>query len=147
MVCSVKQRILSKEILNSQEALKEMSNILSHQGNATKLPSYSISSQSEWLRPKTEVIAHAEEDVEQWEHSASLVGIQTCTPSLKIKLMVSHKNGNISTLRPSYITPGYIFKKYSTISIVGPTWSTLFITALFIIARKLKQQRCPSTEE
>jgi hypothetical protein len=65
MVCSVKQRILSKEILNSQETIKEMSNILSHQGNATKLPSYSISSQSEWLRPKTEVIAHAEEDVEQ----------------------------------------------------------------------------------
>jgi hypothetical protein len=27
------------------------------------------------------------------------------------------------------------------------TWSTMFITALFIIARSRKEPRCPSTEE
>ena len=33
---SAKQRILNRGILNGQEALKEMFNILSHQGNGTQ---------------------------------------------------------------------------------------------------------------
>ena len=36
MECRAKQKILKREISNGQEALKEMFNILSHQGNANQ---------------------------------------------------------------------------------------------------------------
>ena len=45
-----------------------------------------------------------------------LMGMQTCIISLEINLVVSQKTGNISILRPSYITPGHIPKRCSNIA-------------------------------
>jgi hypothetical protein len=44
-----------------------------------------------------------------------LVGVQTCIIIMDINLAVSQKIGNSSTSRHSYITPGYIPKRCSTI--------------------------------
>ena len=44
-----------------------------------------------------------------------LVGLQACTNTLEISLVVPQKIGNSSTWRPSYTTPGYIPKRWSTI--------------------------------
>ena len=62
-----KQRILNRRVSNGQKTLKEMYNSLSHRGNANKneseIPSDTILHQSEWLRPKTPIIAYGGEDV------------------------------------------------------------------------------------
>jgi hypothetical protein len=44
-----------------------------------------------------------------------LVGLQTGTTTLEISLVVPQKIGNSSTSRPSYIAPGLIPKRRSTI--------------------------------
>jgi hypothetical protein len=44
-----------------------------------------------------------------------LVGLQTDATTLEINLAFSQKIGNSFTSRPSYTTPGYIPKTYSTI--------------------------------
>ena len=53
---------------NGQETLKEMFNILSHQGNANQnyfeISFYNILHHSEWLRSTEQMTAHAVEDVE-----------------------------------------------------------------------------------
>jgi hypothetical protein len=51
--------------LNGWETPKEMFNILSHQGNASKQPWNFTSHQSEWLRSETQVTADAGEDLEK----------------------------------------------------------------------------------
>ena len=43
------------------------------------------------------------------------VGMQTCTTTLEINLVVSQKTGNSSTSRASYTTPGHIPKRCSTV--------------------------------
>jgi hypothetical protein len=65
---------LNKGIYNDQEALKEVFNILSHQGNVNQNELWDdILYSSEWLRSKTQVTVHAGEDVEQGEQ-ASIAG-------------------------------------------------------------------------
>ena len=59
--------------------------------------------------------AHEDEVVEEEEHPSIAVGVQTCTITLEINLMVSQKTGTSSTSRPSYIIPGHILKRCSTI--------------------------------
>jgi hypothetical protein len=44
-----------------------------------------------------------------------LVGVETCTTTLEINLVVSQKTGNSSTSRPIYTTPGHIPKGFSNI--------------------------------
>ena len=68
------QRILSRTSSNGAKTLKEMLNILNHQGNAYANNSeiQSLHS-SEWLRSKTPMTANAGDDVEEGEHS-SIVG-------------------------------------------------------------------------
>lgn len=44
-------------------------------------------------RPKTQEIAHAGKDVEQGEHSSIAGGLQTCTHTLEINLVISQKTG------------------------------------------------------
>jgi hypothetical protein len=77
--------------------------------------------------------------------SSLLVGMQTCPTTLEINVAVSQKTGNHSTSSPSYTTPGYITKGCSTIP--QRHLINMFIAALFIIARKWEEPRCPSTEE
>ena len=65
---------------NSWETLKEMFNILSHQGNANQnyfeISFYNILHHSEWLRSTEQMTAHAVEDVE-WEEPSSIAGGST----------------------------------------------------------------------
>jgi hypothetical protein len=70
-----------------------------------------------------------------------LMGLQTGTTTLEISLAVPQKIGHSATQEPSCITPE------DTPTFNKDTCSTIFISALFIIARSWKQPRCPSTEE
>ena len=69
MGCRAKQKILKREISNGQEALKEMFNVLSHQGNANHNISEVLLYPSEMVRSKSQEIAHTGNDIEQGEHS------------------------------------------------------------------------------
>lgn len=72
-------------------------------------------------------------NVKQGSIPPLLVGVQTCTITLEINLVVSEKFASRSTSRPSYTAPGHIPKRDSTIH--KYTCSTMFIASLFIIAR------------
>jgi hypothetical protein len=72
-----------------------------------------------------------------------LVEAQLCTTTLEINLAVSKKIKKSSTSRLSYTTPGYIYPKDAP-PYHKNTCSTMFIAALFVIARNWKQPRCPS---
>jgi hypothetical protein len=93
------KRILNRGISNSQEGLKEMLSVLSHQGNANQNISRGpILHTSTWLRLKTQEIADAVEDVEQGEHVFFIAGrTANLYNHLKINLAVSQKTGNSST--------------------------------------------------
>jgi hypothetical protein len=72
-----------------------------------------------------------------------LVGLQACTTTLEISLLVPQKFGlpedpamPFLGIYPEDVQTG---KK--------DTYSTIFIAALFITARSWKEPRCPSTEE
>jgi hypothetical protein len=77
--------------------------------------------------------------------SPVLVGLQACTTTLEVSLEVPQKIGHNTTRRSSNTSPGHIPKDVSTGN--KNTCSTMFIAALFIIARSWKESRCPSTEE
>ena len=74
-----------------------------------------------------------------------LLGVQTCTTTLKINLAVSQKIWNSSTSRPSLLFLG-IYSK-DALPNHKDICSTMFIATLFIIARNWKQCRCSSTKE
>lgn len=65
-----------------------------------------------------------------------LVGVQTCTATMGINMVVPQKSGNQSASRPSYNTLGHIPK--DTPSYHKNSCSTVFIVALFLIATKWK---------
>ena len=65
-----------------------------------------------------------------------LVGVQTCTKTMEICMVFPQKTEKWSTSRPFLgIYPN------GTPSYHKDTWSTMFILALFIVARKWKQYR------
>ena len=74
-----------------------------------------------------------------------LVGLQAGTVTLEISLSIPQKIGHSTTGRSRNSSPGYIPEDVSTGN--KDTCSTMFIAALFIIARSWKEPRCPSTEE
>jgi len=74
-----------------------------------------------------------------------LVGLQTGTTVPEISVEVPQKIVHWTTWGPSYTSLGHIPKRCPNIS--KDTCSTMFIPALFIIARSWKEPRCPSTEE
>jgi hypothetical protein len=63
-------------------------------------------------------------------------------PLWEINLAVPQKIGHSTTGRFSNTTPGHIPRRCNK-----DTCFTMFIAALFIIARSRKEPRCPSTEE
>jgi hypothetical protein len=73
-----------------------------------------------------------------------LVGLQACTTTLEISLAVPQKTGHITTGRSSNTSPGIYPEDVPTFN--KDKFSTMFIAALFIIARTWKEPRCPSTE-
>ena len=74
-----------------------------------------------------------------------LVGLQACTTTLKISLVVTQKIGHSTTEGSSNTTPGHISEDVPTCN--KGMCSTMFIAALFIIARSWKEPRCSLTEE
>jgi hypothetical protein len=92
--------------------------------------------QSEWLRSKSEAIAPAGKDVEQGEHSFIIGGSSNLYNHLEINLVVSLKIGN-----SFFSIPGIYAKNVLSYH----ACSTMFIAALFIIARSWKT--CLSTKE
>ena len=74
-----------------------------------------------------------------------LVGLQAFTTTLEISLVVPQKIGHSTTGGSRNTSPGHISEDVPTSK--KDTWSTMFIAAVFIIARSWKEPRCPSTEE
>jgi hypothetical protein len=73
-----------------------------------------------------------------------LVGLQACTTTLEICLAVPQKIGHSTTGGSPNTSTGHISRRCSNRK---DTCSTIFIAALFIIARNWKEPRCPSTEK
>jgi hypothetical protein len=71
-----------------------------------------------------------------------LVGLQACTTTLEISLAVPQKIGHSTTAIPFL---GIYPEDVPTSK--KDTCTTMFIAALFIIARSWKEPRCPSTDE
>ena len=70
-----------------------------------------------------------------------LLGLQACTTTLEVSLAVPQKNEHSITRRSSNTSPGHIPKDVSTGN--KNTCSTMFIAALFIIARSWKEPDVP----
>jgi hypothetical protein len=75
-----------------------------------------------------------------------LVELQTCTTTLEVSLAIPQIIGHNNTGRSSNTS---LLGIYSEDAPSGNknTCSTMFIAALFIIARRWREPRCPSTEE
>jgi hypothetical protein len=84
------------------------------------------------------VTTHVGEDVEKEEHSSNAGGIANWYNHYQ-------PGGSSSTRRPSYTTLGNISKRCPTMP-QGHLFH-MFTVALFVIARRWKQPRCPTTEE
>jgi hypothetical protein len=74
-----------------------------------------------------------------------LVGLQACTTTLEISVEVPQKTGHSTAGESHNLSPGHISRRCSNGK--KDTCSTMFIVALFIIARSWKEPRCPPTEE
>ena len=74
-----------------------------------------------------------------------LVGMQSCTATVEISVAVSQETKSQPPSGPSNSTLRNIPK--DALSYYKSICSTLFIAALFVIARTWKQPRCPSIEE
>lgn len=114
--------ILNGEISNDWGPHKEISNILSHQGNENQYFWISYLHLSKWLRPITKVTAYVGKDVEHGNMPILIVGVQTCTITLEINIVVHQKFKNLLTSSPSYTTLEQIPKDCS-ISPQGPLLS------------------------
>ena len=77
---------------------------------------------------------------------ALLVGMQIGTATLKDSLAMSYKTKHTLTVCSSNHTPWYSPKELK-ICVCTKTCTQMFIAALFIIAKNLKQPRCPSVGE
>ena len=75
-----------------------------------------------------------------------LVGLQACTTPLEISLVVPQKKMDIVLLEDPAVPLLGIYPEDVPTS-KKDIFSTMFIAALFIIARSWKEPRCPSTEE
>jgi hypothetical protein len=77
-------------------------------------------------------------DVEKRNTPPLLVGLQACTTTLEISLLVPQKTGHSTTGGSSNTSPGHIPEDVPTCN--KNTCSTMLITVLFIIARSWKTQ-------
>jgi hypothetical protein len=74
-----------------------------------------------------------------------LVGLQACTTTLEISLVVPQKIGHSTTEGPAILLLGIYPEDVPTGK--KDTCSTMFKAALFIITRSWKEPRCLSTED
>jgi hypothetical protein len=89
------------------------------------------------------VTGDAGEDVVKEKHLSIAGGLQAGTTTLEISLAVPQKFGHSTTGRSSNNSPG----PEDVATCNKDTCSTMFIAALFIIARSWIESRCPSTEK
>jgi hypothetical protein len=111
----------------------------------SKQPRDSTSHQSEWLRSKIQVTADAGGDVEKENSSLLLVGCKLVQPLWKSVWWLLRKLDIVLSEDPAIPLLGIYQEDVPTGK--KDTCSTVFIAALFIIARTWKEPRCPSTEE
>jgi hypothetical protein len=90
------------------------------------------------------VTADAGKDVEKEEHS-SVAGGQAFTMTLEVSLGFLRKLNIVLQEDPAILLLGIYPEDVPTGN--KDICSTMFIAALFIIARSWKELRCPSTEE
>ena len=81
----------------------------------------------------------------KWNTLPSLMGAQMCIVSLEINMVVSQEDENHLPQDPAMPLLGIYTKDVS--SYYRDTCSTMFIAALFIIARNWKQPRYPSMDK
>ena len=74
-----------------------------------------------------------------------LLGLQASTTTLEISLEVPQKTEHDTSRWPCYTTPGHIPRGFPACN--KDTCSTMFIAALFLLARSWKEPKCPSMEE
>jgi hypothetical protein len=74
-----------------------------------------------------------------------LVRLQVVTTTLEINVAVAEKNDIVLPEDPDILLL-FIYPK-DALTYNKDTYSTMFIAALFIIARSWKKPRCPSAEE
>jgi hypothetical protein len=74
-----------------------------------------------------------------------LVGLQACTTTLESVWQFLRKLDIVLLEDPAIPLLGIYPKDFPTCN--KDTYSTIFLAALFIIARSWKEPRCPSTEE
>jgi hypothetical protein len=91
------------------------------------------------------VTADVDEDVRKRNTPPLLVGMQAGTTTLEISLAVPQEFGHSTTGRSSNTSPGHIPRR--CYNLYNDTCSTMFIAALFIIARSSKEPSYPSTDE
>jgi hypothetical protein len=91
------------------------------------------------------VVADAGKAVDKEEHSSIVGGIASWYTHSGNHFDSPQKTGHSITRRSSNITPGKYHEDVPTCN--KDTCSTMFIAALFIIARSWKEPRCPTTEE
>jgi hypothetical protein len=135
-----------EEYRMAEKHLEKMFSILIHQGNANQNNPEIPPPTSEWLRSKIQVTADAGEDVEKEKHSSIAGGIASWNKPLwksvwgflrKLDIVLSVDPAiPLLSIYPEDVPTGN-----------KDTCSTVFIAALFIIARSWKDPRCPSTEE
>ena len=101
--------------------------------------------QSEWLRIKTQETAGVGEDVKKEEHSSTAGGVAMVQPLWKSVWQFLRKLGTSLPEDPAIPVLG-IYPEDSP-ACNKDTCSTMFIAALFIIARSWKEPRYPSMEE
>jgi hypothetical protein len=106
----------------------------------------STSYQSEWLRSKNSGDSRCGKDMKKEEHSSIVGGIASLyNHFLKSVWWFLRKLDTVLPEDPTKPLLGIYPENVPTGK--KDTCSTMFITALFIIARRWKEPRCPSIEE
>ena len=131
--------------MGSKSHLKKCSKFLVIWDCKSKQPWDSTLNQTECLRTRAHVTAHAGEYVEPEEHSLIAGGIAGWYNHYGKQSGYSSENWNSSTWRTSSTNLG-IYPKYAP-PFHRVMCSIMFIVALHVIDRSWKQPRCPSIEE
>ena len=121
-----------------------MFKVLSDQRNANQTTLNSTLHQSEWLRSKPQMTKHVGEDVEKEEHFSIAGGIENWYNHSGNK----SEGRKLETDLPEDLAIPLLgtYPKDAPPCHTG-TCSTMFIVALFVIARSWKQPRSPMIEE
>jgi hypothetical protein len=123
-----------------------MFNILSHQGNANQNNPEILPHTSKNSKKKTQVTADADKDVKKEEHSSMAGGdCKLVQPLWKSVWRFLRKLDKVLPENPAIPLLGIYPEDAPTCN--KDTCSTMFLAAIFIIARRWKQPRYPSTDE